>query len=62
MTKLTLDMTSLKSEVTRIHQEAFAAVNASNDNQRRDALLKVTEMLKALKSSLDAGNVKVEVK
>lgn len=62
MHKVTLDFTGLKNEITQIHNEAFQAVETTDQNKRRDALLKVIERLKALKSNLDTGNVKFEVK
>jgi len=62
MHKLTLDFTPLKNEITKIHNKAFSAVESKDNNYRRDALLKVVEQLKALKSDLDTGNVTLEVK
>ena len=62
MTKLILDMSAIKNEITTIHAEAFRGTNAKSDNERRDILLKVIERLKSLKTNMDSGNVKVEVK
>lgn len=62
MTKLTLDLTAIKNEITVIHNEAFQGVEGKTDLERRDILLKVVERLKALKTSMDSGNVKLEVK
>lgn len=62
MTKLTLDLTKIKNEITQIHNEAFAGVNETNDNKRRDILLKVVERLKALKSNMNNDTVTLEVK
>ena len=45
-----------------IHNEAFQGVEGKTDLERRDILLKVVERLKALKTSMDSGNVKLEVK
>lgn len=62
MTKLTLDMSALRNEITTIHAEAFEGTKVTSDNQRRDILLRVIERLKALKTNMDTGNVKIEVK
>lgn len=62
MTKITLDLTKIKNDITAIHNEAFAGVNETNDNKRRDILLKVVERLKALKSNMNNDTVTLEVK
>lgn len=62
MTKVTLDLTKIKNEITLIHNEAFSGVNETNDNKRRDILLKVVERLKALKTNMNNDTVSLEVK
>lgn len=62
MHKVTLDFSALKNEINRIHAEAYEGINVQDNNKRRDVLLKVIERLKSLKTNLESGNVKFEVK
>ena len=62
MTKVTLDMTRLKNEVSQLHNLAYAGVGQLTDNERREVLLKVIEGLKALKTNMGHDAVTVEVK
>ena len=62
MTKIILDLSSIKNELTQIHNEAFAGTQAKSDNERRDLLLKIIERVKSLKTKMDSDSVILEVK
>lgn len=62
MFKLIVDTNSVKNEITQIHDEAFKALNAQSDNERRNALHQIVEKLRTLKANMSPDQFKVEIK
>jgi hypothetical protein len=62
MYKLVLDLNQLRTEITRIQQEAFSGIETTDDKKRRDILLKVNERLKTLRNTINQDGFEIEVK
>lgn len=62
MLDIQVDMSKLKSELTRIQNDAYTGVHMTDDNERRDLLLKLVEQIKALNNNIKAESVNVEIK
>ena len=62
MTKVTVDLSAIRNEITQIKEEAFVALNSSSDSQRRDILNRLVERLKTLQARLSSDATSLEVK
>jgi len=61
MINIKIDISQLKNDITQIHSELHETQNM-NDNQRRDAVNRIVEKVRTLKSRLNDSAVDIEVK
>lgn len=62
MTKITVDLSAIRNEITQIKDEAFIALNAKSDTDRRNTLSIIIERLKTLQARMSSDATSVEVK
>lgn len=53
MIKVKVDISELKNEVSRLHHRAICARDAKTDNERRDEVSALVEMIRTLKMRLE---------
>lgn len=61
MIKIEVDISAIRNEITQIHQELHSTYNMT-DTQRRDAVNRLVEKIRHLKSLLDNNQVTTTLK
>jgi hypothetical protein len=56
MVKVDIDISAIKNEIAQIHSELHATYNM-NDTQRRDAVNRLVERVRTLKSRLEETQI-----
>ena len=62
MTKITVDLSAIRNDITQLKEEAFQGLKATSDLERRRILKLVIEKLKTLQVRLGADSASLEVK